>query len=76
MEWRKMEPSIQRGGALLTAGTGSNPNAIRDALDGIAQADFLFNQESRKSDPVPTSLRSHVIILIFVICLHGAVLSL
>jgi hypothetical protein len=68
--WRKTHPAVQGRGAALTAMTGFDPHPICDSLDGIAQADFLFNEETRKPNPVLIARFRLFVIVVIVICFH------
>src|SRR5262249_52087251 len=51
---RKDHPAVERCSALLTAAARLDSQGVSHSLDRIAEADFLFDEKSRK--PHPTRL--------------------
>jgi hypothetical protein len=52
-----MHPSVESGGAFFAAAAGLNPHGVRDALDGVSEADFLVDEETRKPNPMRLAWR-------------------
>jgi hypothetical protein len=54
---RETRPSVERRSALFAAAARLDPHGVCDALDGVAQTYFLFDEESRKPNPMRLTLR-------------------
>lgn len=53
---REMHPAIERGGALFAPSAGLDAHRVRHSLDGVAQTDFLLDEETRKTDTMGLTL--------------------
>jgi hypothetical protein len=67
-----MHPPIERRGALLAATAGLNAHGVRHSLDGIAQADFILDEESWQTNAMGLKFSFLCVILGWSLPVHDA----
>jgi hypothetical protein len=67
-----MHPSVEGRSPLLATAAWLESNGIGGPLDGVAQPDFFFDQESRKSNAMRLALRRFIMIWRSFLLVHDA----